>query len=135
MCARRTISCLFVIPGLSSSSSSRSSSTSFPQDSSRTSSSPASLRSYDTCDQAPGNRRDNPKTKKDNQQATGNRLRDLPEWLEEFTENLEDTEVPANAHISRDSDSERLTKWYRGSTILILTTRTTDVAKSASEPR
>ena len=26
------------------------------------------------------------------------RLRDLPEWLEEFTDNLEDTEVPAPAH-------------------------------------
>ena len=35
---------------------------------------------------------------------------DLPEWLEEFTENLEDTEVSAPAHISFDSDSEHLTK-------------------------
>ena len=33
------------------------------------------------------------------QEAAGNRLRDLPEWLEEFTENLEDT--------SHDSDLER----------------------------
>ena len=38
------------------------------------------------------------------------RLRDLPEWLEEFTDNLEDTELPAPAHISQDSDSERPTK-------------------------
>ena len=37
-------------------------------------------------------------------------LADLPEWLEEFTDNLEDTEVHASAHISQDSDSERLTK-------------------------
>ena len=35
------------------------------------------------------------------------RLRDPPEWSKEFTENLEDTEVPAPAHISHDSDSER----------------------------
>ena len=34
----------------------------------------------------------------------------LPECYEEFTENLEDTEVPATAHISHDSDSERPTK-------------------------
>ena len=37
-------------------------------------------------------------------------LRDLHEWLEEFTDNLEDTEVHAPAHISQDSDSERLSK-------------------------
>ena len=35
---------------------------------------------------------------------------DLPEWLEEFTENLEDTEMPVPAHISQDSDSEHPTK-------------------------
>ena len=55
-----------------------------------------------------------PKTKKnnerDNNRASGDRLRDLPQWLEEFTENLDDTEVPAPAHISHDSDSERPTK-------------------------
>ena len=38
------------------------------------------------------------------------RLRDLPEWLEKFTDNLEDTEVLAPAHISQDSDSERPAK-------------------------
>ena len=37
-------------------------------------------------------------------------MRDLPEWLEEFADNLEDREVPAPAHISQDSDSERPTK-------------------------
>ena len=37
-------------------------------------------------------------------------MQDLLEWLEEFTEIFEDTEVPATAHISRDSDSERPTK-------------------------
>ena len=34
-------------------------------------------------------------------------MRDLPEWSEVFTQNLEDTEVPAPAHISHDSDSKR----------------------------
>ena len=38
------------------------------------------------------------------------RLRDLPDWLEEFTDILEDTELPASAHSSQDSDSERPTK-------------------------
>ena len=36
-------------------------------------------------------------------------MRDLPEWLEEFADNLEDTEAPVPAHVSQDSDSERLT--------------------------
>ena len=48
--------------------------------------------------------------KKDNKEAAGDRLRDLLEWLEEFTENLEDTEVPASANISQDSELERPTK-------------------------
>ena len=33
----------------------------------------------------------------------------LPEWPEEFAENLEDTELLASEHISQDSDSERPT--------------------------
>ena len=37
-------------------------------------------------------------------------MRDLPEWLEEFTDNLEDAETPVPAHVSQDSDSERPTK-------------------------
>ena len=50
-----------------------------------------------------------PKTQNQNEdnQAMSSRLRDLPEWLEEFTDNLEDTEVPASAHISHDSEPER----------------------------
>ena len=38
------------------------------------------------------------------------RAADLPECLEEFVENLEDTEILAPAHISHDSDLESLTK-------------------------
>ena len=37
-------------------------------------------------------------------------LRNLPEWLEEFTDNLEDSEILVPAHISQDSDTERPTK-------------------------
>ena len=35
----------------------------------------------------------------------------VPEWLQNFTENLEEPEIPVAAHISQqDSDSERPTK-------------------------
>ena len=51
--------------------------------------------------------------KRDNSRASGNWLQDLPEWLEEITENLEGTEVLAPAHISHDSDTERPTKVVR----------------------
>ena len=66
------------------------------------------------------------------------RLQDLPEWLEEFTDNLEDTEVPAPAHLAQDSDSNRPTKVvYQnpGGTIFIFTSHKTEIAKSACEPK
>ena len=81
------------------------------------SSGPATRRWDDTQAQASENRRDPTKSKienknKDNNQATSNRLRDLPDWLK--TENLEETEVPASSdtptNTSQDSDSERLSK-------------------------
>ena len=50
------------------------------------------------------------KNKRDGSRDADDRLRDIPEWSEEFTENLEDTEVPAPRHISEDSDSQHLTK-------------------------
>ena len=37
-------------------------------------------------------------------------MRDIPEWFEPFTDNLEDTETNATAQVSQDSDSERATK-------------------------
>ena len=43
--------------------------------------------------------RDPAKTKnqnEDNVEVSRNRLRDLPEWSEEFTESLEDKELPAS---------------------------------------
>ena len=48
--------------------------------------------------------------KRDGNRDSDDRLRDLLDRLEEFTDNLQDTEVPAPAHISQDSDSERATK-------------------------
>ena len=56
-----------------------------------------------------------PETQKQNQKRNGSRdsddrLRDLPDWLEEFTDYLEDKETPVPAHVSQDSDSERPTK-------------------------
>ena len=46
----------------------------------------------------------------ENLRTSDDRLRDLPEWLEGFTDNLEDTKMPALAHFSQDSDSERPSK-------------------------
>ena len=94
-----------VVPGLSTSSGSNSSSTSTSQDLSLTS--PAQERSdglapREWC----GSPFKNPeqKKKRDGSRDADDRLRDLPEWLEEFTDNLEDTELHAPAHISQDSD-------------------------------
>ena len=47
--------------------------------------------------------------KRDDKRDSDDRLRDPP-GLEEFTDDLEDTELLAPAHISQDSDSERPTK-------------------------
>ena len=44
---------------------------------------------------------------KNDKQAEESRLRDLPEWLEEITDKFEDTQVPALANTSQDSDSDR----------------------------
>ena len=104
-----------------------------------TSPSPARLRSDDTLSQASGIRGDLPKIskkekKKDNIQATRSRLRDLPEWLEEFTDNLEDAEVPALANTSEDSDSERPAKvGTKEAVVFILTSQETKIAKNTSE--
>ena len=100
----------FFVPGLSVSSGSNPSSTSTLQDLS--SPDPAEVRSDGL---APGNwPRTTSKTlkpikkKSDDNRDSDDPLQVLPEWLEEFIDNLEDTEVPA--HISHDSDSERSTK-------------------------
>ena len=97
---------------MSSKSGTSPSSTSPPQDPSTASSSPATERSHG---EAPGNWRESPKNqnkikKRDNNRDPDGRWRGLPEWLEEITENLKNTEVPAPAHISHDSDSEHPAK-------------------------
>ena len=53
---------------------------------------------------------ENQNKKKNDNRDSDDRLQDPPEWLEEFTDNLEDTEMPVPAHISQDSDSERPTR-------------------------
>ena len=52
----------------------------------------------------------NKNKKRDDRRDSVDRLHDLPEWLEEFTDNLEYTELPASAHSSQDLDSGRPTK-------------------------
>ena len=51
----------------------------------------------------------------------------IPEWLEDFTENLETAEVLAPAEISHDSDPERLVK--------VASPRKTQIVRSASTTR
>ena len=100
---------LMVVPGLSSNCGTSASPTSPSQDSSSTpSSTPSSPASERSDELAPGNCSCDPS--RDQSSISDDRLRDLPEWLEEFTENLGDTEVRAHAHISHDSDSDRPTK-------------------------
>ena len=106
-----------VVSGLSTSSGIHSSSTSPPQDSLSTSSSTSPSPDQERSDElAPGDwcrsssKNTQQNKKKDDSRDADDRLRDLSEWLEEFTDYLEDAEVHAPAHISQDSDSERHTK-------------------------
>ena len=99
-----TISCRtdnvvpLVVPGLSSSTGTSSFSTSIPQDS------PSKSPETDRSDaHAPGDW--GPKIQKQNKEKNGSRdsddrMRDPPEWLEEFADNLEDTETPVPGHFS-----------------------------------
>ena len=57
------------------------------------------------------------KEKKGKNQATGSRLRDLPEWSEEFTDNLEDTEVPALANCKRTKITRALCRKRTGEAV------------------
>ena len=68
--------------------------------------------------------------KKDDSRDSDDRLRDLPDCLEEFTDNLEDTELSASVHSSQDSDSERPTKVISRSRMHCIKTQT-EIAKSA----
>ena len=126
-----------VVPGSSTSSGSNSSSTSTLQDLSSTS--PAQERSDELaprewCGSHP--KTQNKNKKRDGNRDSDERLRDLPEWLEEFTDNLEDTELHAPARISQDSDLERPTKVESKSRkhSIFPNPQKTDIAKSVRGP-
>ena len=100
-----------VVPGLSTTSGSNSSSTSTWQDLSSTS--PAQERSDGLVPREWCGSPSKPKNKNEKRGGSrdaDDRLRDLPQCLEEFTDNLEDTELHSPAHIAQNSDSERPTK-------------------------
>ena len=116
-----------VVPGFSANSGSVSSSTSPSQDSLRREVEPAAGDSMQRAsssysgsvsersgEMAPGNWCDlpkNPKPKKGRwQENSDDPVADLLERLEEFKENLVDTELSASAHSSHDSDLEHPTK-------------------------
>ena len=48
--------------------------------------------------------------KRDDKKNADGPLADLPEWLTEFKENLENTELHASTHSSQESDPEHPTK-------------------------
>ena len=81
----------------------------------------------------------NPKTpKNDNEEVRGDPLRDLPGWPEEFKEYLVDDGVPEHRHASSSSHelpSEPRGKVVSGKHSSSLTSRRTEIAVSACEPR
>ena len=91
--------------------------------------------------QAAGDQRDSTESQnknkwEKNKQPTGDRLRDLPELSQEFTDNLEDTETPFPHTFLTTQIRNVLRKWYRqGSTVFILTSQKVEIAKYACEPR
>ena len=52
----------------------------------------------------------NKSKKRDDKKKSHDPLADLPVWLEEFKENLVNTELPVSAHSSQESDLEHPTK-------------------------
>ena len=114
---RKTMAIL--VPGLStgsSSSTTRTSPTTPPQDWTVEDSTPgpATIRRRSTCNRILGDQlHDSEQTEDKNKNidpTLGNRLHDLPEWSEDFTENVEDEGVLETentpASTSRESDSE-----------------------------
>ena len=55
--------------------------------------------------------------------APRNLLRDLPEWFQEFTENLEDEGVLASRDTPANISQDIVQKWYRGRTVSVFTSR------------
>ena len=101
----------FVVPGVSTSSSSSSSPTSLTSSSQEAvtpTPHPSSRRSERMSHEERETRRVDQQIlknqiKKDNEEVRGDPLRDLPEWLEEFTDNLVDESVPEH----RDAPARR----------------------------
>ena len=66
-------------------------------------------------------------------------MRDLPEWLEEFKENLVDESVPGHGHTpassSREPASEQRAKVVSGKHSFLLTSRRTEIARSVKGPK
>ena len=125
------------VPGLSSNSGTSLSSTSLPQDSSSTSSSPATERSDDL---APGNWRDSTKTqnknkKRDNDGASGNRLRNLLEMVRGVhRKSRRYRSARTRTHFSclRVGTAHKSGIWE---VHFLVTSRKIKIARSACEPR
>ena len=104
-----------VVPGLattSSSSATPSSPTSVPQETVIPTLHPASTRSESTSSTVRGSplhepaETENTNKSGDNVTVQGNPLRDLPEWLQEFTKNLVDESFPAHGDAPASSSRE-----------------------------
>ena len=100
-----------VVPGLSTNSGSRASSTSPSRDQFSTDLS-EEQREVAASKNGSGQstKCENQKKKKERRSDADDRLQGLLEWSEPFTDNLADTEIYAPAQVSEDSDSERVTK-------------------------
>ena len=130
-----------VVPGLSSRSSANSSSTSFPQNSSSTVSSPASLRSDE---QASGNRRDpqkpNPPLPPLHPKRTTNKQRETAcetsQSGERSSQKIWRTQKCLHPHtILMTQNRNVLRKWHQRSKICMPISQKTEIAQSAREPR
>ena len=140
-----------VVPGLSTIPESRASSASLSQDSLRkeaeqaprelvqpassSSSSSVSERSDELASRrlVPFPKIQNQNKMRSDRKNSDDPLADLPEWLEEFKENLEDTALHASAHTLRTQIQNVLRKWQQnqGNTVSPLTSQKTEIATCA----
>ena len=131
----------FVVPGLSTSSSSSSSPTSpasSSQDAVRLTEHPASTRSESMSEEVRGNssrgapETENPNKNDDNEEVRGDSSHGLPEW-QEFKV---DESVPEHRDASSSSHELPIElTWYRVRKASLLTSRMTEIAIFAREPR
>ena len=136
----------FVVPGLSTSSSTSSSPaspTSSSQESVTTTEHPASTRSENMSDEVQGNlshgpaETENPNKNDDNEEVQGNLSHALPEWPQEFRHGLVGGSVPEYRDASSSSQelpSEPLRKVVSGNHSTF-TSRSTETATFARKPR